>query len=130
MIALEALIEAANAQRDEKRRIASEIEHKASKTLESVRSKFQIELNQISSDRDDLSSQIRGLTEKIEDLEHEKSSDERNFQNNSNKLTDEIAGLQNDLAKSKKISADYKKKQMELSQLRHSCTGKIYSLKS
>jgi len=108
--ALEALIEAANAQRDEQRRIASEIEHKASKTLESVRSKFQIELNQISSDRDDLSSQIRGLTEKIEDLEHEKSSDERNFQNNSNELTDEIAGLQNDLARSKEVSGDYKKK--------------------
>merc|ERR1711988_1491308 len=108
VVALEALIEAANAQRDEQKRIASEIEHKASKTLESVRSKFQIELNQISSERDELASQIRGLTEKVEDLEHEKANDERNFQNSSNELTDEIASLQNELSKSKEICDSFK----------------------
>merc|ERR1711931_395279 len=115
--ALEALIEAANAQRDEQRRIASEIEHKSSKTLETTRSKFQIELNQIQAERDGFESQSRALDERVEDLEREKAQDQRSFENQSNELSDEIQKLNVRLNKSQELANSLRDKANESSAL-------------
>lgn len=52
--ALESLIEASNSQRDEQRRISAEIETKASKSLEKMRSNLQLEINRLVMEKEGL----------------------------------------------------------------------------
>ena len=102
--AMEALLEAANAQRNEQRRLAGEIEIKANKSIEQIRSKFQYEINQLTSDRDQLTSEVSEAKEKIQRVSDEKEHERRDFENNLNDLNQEIAHLSSELKKSNEIN--------------------------
>merc|ERR1719220_479736 len=96
---MEALLEAANAQRNEQRKIASEIEHKANKSIEQIKSKFQYEVNQITSDRDQFAADLQLSNDKLEMLESQKKEERKDFENTINDLNEEGAQLSTEITK-------------------------------
>lgn len=115
--AMEALLEAANAQRNEQRRLASEIEVKANKSIEQIKSKFQYEVNQVTSDRDQLSSDLLISNDKIEMLSTEKKEERKDFESQTNDLNEQVVELTFEIKKSREINSNLRAKAGTVSEL-------------
>lgn len=130
---MEALLEVANTQRNEQRRLASEIEVKCNKSVEQLRNKFQIQVNELSSEKDQLTGELSEAKANIEMLNTEKKEDRREFENNINELNDQIANLSKELEKSVDLSKKLRVKAdnaTELEQQLHATKIQVNELNS
>ena len=108
--ALESLVEASNSQRDEQRRISSEIESKASKNQEAMRSAFQLQINQLNMEKESFEETISRQKATIRDLEDKIMDSNRQFENQTNELTNSIAKHVGELERSENIIKDLRNK--------------------
>lgn len=114
---MECLLEAANAQRNEQRRLASEIEVKSNKEIEKIRNKLQIELNNLTSERDGLISDNKLQADKIEILEQEKKEERKTYENQLNELNEEVASYAAEVDKLTELNKSFKLKVENVTEL-------------
>merc|ERR1712157_583677 len=102
-------------------------------SVEQIRNKFQIQVNELSSEKDQLTGELSEAKANIEMLNTEKKEDRREFENNINELNDQIANLSKELEKSVDLSKKLRVKAdnaTELEQQLHATKIQVNELNS